>query len=553
MDTTPPAVIADPPPRNLEQDVVDLIQTMGQSLNMVLLYGVTHKVARGALDRSYPVVLKFIEFHEHIHFSVSEGSLLINGTAAAGAPLSTQFISRLTGLNLLSFTIEAGFPMEEYLKLYTLLITPPAKLDASRSASEMMESLGFRHVQAKSFAYRRVAEGSDSTEPAAPTPAPSQADSPTPPPAQEPASPADLDNIMAFLKDDPSADPVRCAEAIRQLADDSEKLAELILRTVEIRASTANLAEGESLSDLVVGCIQKVVDQVIKDPAVKTQKGQKHIKRSLLMLEKALLERLQNLAGDHAAKAAETMLDEIAEDLDLDALAGKYMKSRRAAEKAGEKLSRLLDRVSDDPGQLEALHGRLAQEGLTPEGWRELTVRRAQATASGPGSGGGGDGAAEGANEIKVLTLLLARLGETINHPSATPGETAREIQTLVAETETRLASLAAITERKIGSLKQTLTGDDQTQALSREEILRILAEIAQEISQPLTIITGTVAMLRSLRAGPLTEMQGELLSMVAESGNRMIHLVECLMRMAGTPDALHPDQAILATAYRKE
>ena len=536
MDTTPPAVAPDPPSRNIDQDVVNLIQTMGQSLNMVLLYGVAHKVARNALERSYPVVLKFIEFHEHVHFSVRDGSLLINGTPAAGAPLSSQFVSRLTGLNLLSFTIEAGFPMEEYLKLFTLLVTPPAKLDSSKSAPELMDSLGFKHIQAESFAYRRVAEESGDTGPATPTPAP----------VQEAPPPADLDNIMAFLKDDPNADPARYAEDIRKLANDSEKLAGLILRTIELRATSTHLAEGESLTDLVEGCIQKVVDQIIKDPAAKTQKGRKHLKRSLLILEKALLERLSTLAGDHAAKAAESMLDDIAEDLDLDALAGKYMKSRRAAEKAGDTLSRLIDRVGDDPGQLEELRGRLAQEGLTSEGWRELTARKPQEFS------GGGGVTAEGANEIKALTLLLGRLGETINQPSTTPGHTIEEVKTLMTETEAQLTTLATITQRKIGSLKEKLAGNDQTNPMSRKEILRILAEIAQEISQPLTIITGTIAMIRSLRAGPLTDTQGELLSMVSESGDRMAHLVDSLSRMAGTPDTLNPDQTILAAAYRK-
>ena len=69
---------------------------------------------------------------------------------------------------------------------------------------------------------------------------------------------------------------------------------------------------------------------------------------------------------------------------------------------------------------------------------------------------------------------------------------------------------------------------------------------------QPLTIITGTVAMIRSLKAGPFTNTQGELLSMIAESSDRMILLVKHLMDLAGTPVARQPDRTILDAAYAR-
>ena len=530
-------------PRDAQKDVTDLIQIMGQTLNMALLYGVAHKVTRSSLEISFTVISKFIEVHEHIHFSIAEGVLLINGESTADSPLAASFTTRLSGLNLFSFTIGDGFSMDECLSLFSLLLTPPSKLDPTKTAAELMEGLGLKHIEAKSFSYRRVSEDEAET--------PATGTSPEPPAAEPASNQPDLDNIMAFLKEDALADPARSAEDIRHLAADTEKLAELILRAVEIRSSLANLAEGESLTDLIVGCIQKVVQPILKDPDAKTQKGRKHIKHSLLMLEKALLERLRSLAGDQAAHATETVMDELVEELDMDALASKYMKSRRLAEKDSQKICRLIERASEDPEQLEELKDRLADQGLTPAGWKELTVKLAPPSAGpGPGGAGGGGTASDGVNEIKVLTLLLARIGETIHNPPAT-GSSA-DIQALITETGQHLSALADITEKKIQTLQTLLTDEEKNPVLSRTELIEILAEIAQEIMQPLTIITGTTAMLRSLRAGPLSNAQGELLSMIAESGERMIILVSHLMHLAGTPETKHPDQAILDTAYQK-
>ncbi len=533
--------------RDLEQDVTDLIQIMGQTLNMTLLYGVAHKVSRSSLEVCYSVIGKFIEFHQHIHFNITEGTLLINGASTSSCPLSSSFTNRLTNLNLFSFTIEPGFSLEECIALFSFFLTPPSKLDPGKTATEIMEGLGLKHIEAKSFSYRRVSE--DEPAEGAPNDATPPSGPGTPAGEAQPTQP-DLDNILAFLKGDDQADSNRSIEDIRKLAADSEKLAELILRTIEIRSSLANLAEGESLTDLIVGCIQKMVHPIIKDPANKTEKGRKHIKHSLLMLEKALLERLKTLAGDQAIHATEAMMDELVEDLDLDAIASKYMKNRRLAEKTSEKLTQLLERSADDPEQLEELRTRLTDQGLTPEGWQELTIKLSpSAPSSGSGGSGNGSGSADGVNEIKVLTLLLARIGETIQHPPS--ANTPAEMQSLINETGEHLATLAEITDKKIETLGALLTDEEAHPVLSRAELLEILAEIAQEIMQPLTIISGTVAMIRSLRPGALTDTQGELMSMIAESCKRMTVLVNHLMHLAGTPETRRPDRTILNAAYQ--
>ncbi len=529
--------------RNPEQDAVDLIQMMCQTLNTALLYGVTHKVTQSSFEITYSVISTFIEYYKNIHFNIAEGLLLVNGESTETCPLSISFTARLTGLNLYSFTIESGFSQNECVALYSFLLTPPSKLNAGKSPTEMMTELGLQHIEAKTFSYRRVSED----EPAGNSGAPAGVSAGSAGAVPD-SVPTDLNNIMAFLKDDDSADHTRSVEDIRKLASNSEKLTELVLRAVEIRTSAANLPEGESLADLILGCIQKVVHPIIKDPALKTQKGRKYIKHSLLMLEKTLLERLRTLAGEQAAHAAEEMMDELVEDLDLDAIATQYMKNRRLAEKSAEKISRLIERASDDPEQLGELRERLTDQGLTPKGWQDLTVTLSPVPSKPSGGGGGSSGA--GVNEIKILTLLLAQIGETIQTPPTAGAPV--EIQPLINETEQHLVALAEITDKKIESLQSMLAPDAADSVLSRREILEILAEIAQEITQPLTIITGTTAMIRSLRSGPLTELQGELLSMIAESATRMHVLIDHLAHLSGPAKTRQPDRAILDAAYQK-
>jgi signal transduction histidine kinase len=465
MDTPKPESGA--PDHALHQDALDLLQVMGQSLSAALLYGLNHKVTAASLEVSFRVATKFMEYHGPIDFSIENHLLLINGVSTGGSPVAGNFITRLTGLQLLNVSLQPGFPATEYVKFFEILLTPASKL-GDQSGADLVQSLGFKHVQAKAFSYQRVSGEGTGSEPA-----------------------------------------TQAANDIRSLASDPEKLADLILKTVESRPGLTLPENEETLIRLISDCIQKVTDQLLTDPALKTQKGRKQTKRSLLLLEKALTGRLEALTGESSARALTARLTELAEELDLEALANQYMKGRRAAGKASEKLGHLIDRIHSDPDQLAELQERLIADGLTAEGWQELTDR-----PNGAGT-------------------------------TASP-----EIQDLIAETAKQLSLLSRLTTTRLSRLRDKLGTEDTPRQLSRRDVLEILAELTQEISQPLTIVNATIELIMSLRVGPLNDSQQELLGMVAESGDRMAQLVDSLMRIAGTPSSLHPDQAILKTAY---
>lgn len=514
------------------RDAIALVQAMGQSLNMATLYGMDHKVSRASLEGSYPAVALFVDIYGHLDINVTEGSLLINGTPNE-APLAGTLAAKFAKHDLLCFEIVKGLTLDEYLALFALLLAPPSK-NGNTATSKLNEAGAFSHILARSVEYRRIAEGDDT-----PAPEPSAPATPEPP---------DLDNILAFLKDDQSANAQRSAEDIRELAGDAEKLAELIVRTIEVRASTVNLADGESLTDIVLGTIGKIVTELTTPSAIRTEKGRKQTKRSLMVLEKVVLQKLQQIAGDEASDAAEALLDEAAESLDMETMASKFLKNKKAADESAEKLQRLIARTDNDPEQLAALHETLISRGLPEEGWQELMISREVDKSRVDG------GMASGLADVKTLTMLLAKLGETIDQSHEKP--IADALHTLADETDRQMKKLVDKTERKISAIRQMLGQSTEGEKgkpdmLSRKQLLEFLAEIGQELSQPLTVVATTIDMLRAQRAGILTEAQGELLSMTFDSTARLAYLVDCLIRIAGNPKTTHPDEAIRNVLYK--
>lgn len=544
MPANPPA------PSTLQissKEVVEWAQAIGQALNTTVLYGATHKVAQSSMDRGYPAVSALIEQYGGLHVSIAEGDLLVNGTSSQGAPLAGSLITRLVARNLLSFVMEAGLSMDEYRAFFALLIAPPSSSKTSPEAA----TLGIQHITAQNVTYRRVVEGEAApAAPEAPT-GPPVTTAPEPAAATSPSS-ADLANVVAFLKGDSRAVEEQVRQDVRHIAEDPEKLAELILRSATVREQASDLETGESLTSLVVGCINRLTGTLAESPASKTQKGRKQAKHTLLLLEEKLLAHLHSLAGTAADReAVEAAFAEAVEDLDVESLTVKYVKSRRAAEKAEARMRKLVKRVGDDPAQENELRDRLLDQGLSPEDWAELSVSQesSAAPALSPGSG---------LKEIKTLTLLLARLGETLTQPKTPTSEPAEaDLQNLITETGKQMQKLVAGTEKKIDSFRTLAStapsGKTQgkPESLSRKALLEMLAEIAQELSQPLTIINATLDMLRGQRSGPITAAQGELLALATDSGAQLGHLVACLMKVAGTPESLHPDHDMLREAYR--
>lgn len=530
------------PVSDMSRDITGLVQTIGQSLNMASLYGVDHKVTRASLESSYPALAHFLESHDHMDINVVDNSLLVNGMPAE-APLAATVASRLSSRNLLSFEINQGFTLDEYIAFFSLVLSPAAKALGPASA-QLTPDRGFQHIQTRAVGYRRVVEGEQ--EP--PSPATPQAEA-SPPPAAEPIP--DLDNVMAFLKNDNAADTRRSGDDIRQLANDAEKLAELILRSVEVRAAAANITAGESLNDIVVGAIGKIVAELTTPGAVRTEKARKQTKRSLMLLEGAVLQKLQKLAGDKTGGTVSALIEEASESLDMETMTSKFLKSHRAAEESGDKLRRVISRASGNPVRLQELHDDLCKHGLTEAAWQELIISRdtPPSDESVP---------PHGMAQIKTLTALLAKLGEVIGNERVAPStEPSPEIQSVIAETGRQLSSLAATTERKIENLRRTLhqqegQPDAPVPQLSRKQLIEFLAEIGQELSQPLTVVATSIDMLRDQRQGLLTETQGELLALASDSSKRLSHLVGCLIKIAGTPQALQPDQTILSAIYNK-
>jgi hypothetical protein len=530
MDTVPSRPSSAPlePPVTAPEDVLELVNRISRSLNTAVLYGTTHPVTVKLLEGCYELMTAFVDHYHGAHFSIEEERLIVNGVAASEGPLTKALTDRLAGLNLFSFSIEPGFSAHEFVKFMDLLC-PHGSGSGVENGAEWIQAAGLDHLQTRTFAYRRIPADELAAEASG---------------VAAPPMSADLANLVAFLASELGPESQTSPAPVRSMPADPDQLADALLQAVEVQSASAQASGEEPLKDVVIGCISKLISQMASGEAVRTEKDRKQARKSLSLLAKSLLDRLKEQSGEQAAQAAGQLIEDARESLDVETTVSKYARYRKAAEDSERRLRGMIERAADDAQQLDELRQRLMECGVTPDEWQKLTfVCREQNPEPCEGA----------ADDIRAIGQLTAQIEDTVARSRAdTPNQPSTELKQLVTDTNRRLASLAKTSEHKIESLRKALKGDSKKPPLTGKALLETIAEIVQEIIQPLTTATTAIAILARDSAPENTDTRQEVLSLATESCRRMSHLVNCLFRIAGTPAELYPHKALLNVLYEE-
>ena len=98
-----------------------------------------------------------------------------------------------------------------------------------------------------------------------------------------------VQQILAFLKGDVGQVDLETGRHLEKISSNADALANLILEATAVRQAAGATGEGESLADIVVGCLRRGFSGLMQQPSAKTKKGRKNIKKALLMLEKNIM------------------------------------------------------------------------------------------------------------------------------------------------------------------------------------------------------------------------------------------------------------------------
>ena len=259
-----------------------------------------------------------------------------------------------------------------------------------------------------------------------------------------------------------------------------------------------------------------------------------------------------DLGGDDFMFSSDSSLG--GPNLAVTAAASSYIEQKRAADAERNSLLAMIRDAGKDPEALQALRQQLLEAGLTSREWDDLLV------SSGALAAGGNAEQHETLNQLMASVDLLAAEGAAL----ASGGKSTDKMGSILDGIGAAVVRLASQTTGHVDTLAGKVDADRDVVAkleadarshglglkLSREELLGNLAEINQELAQPLTATSAVIDMLAGGQLGAVSDAQRDVLKVASEGMERLEGLIKYLTRISGMPSDLSPDRQVLNDAY---
>ena len=527
-----------------------------QSLFTVVLNSLTASwlSASDALDAKglcFKTLTQVLQEDQSISFNLNFNQLIINGSPVdLGNPRMNMVISQLGRLECGRILIEPGITQDEFERLVELFCSKPEDVKEIGGFIEALQRHEIKHVTSKKVSYREIADEEEIISKSQ---------------MARVVGADDAGEILAFLKRSDAPEDERTLKIIHKAALNSGVMAELIVQDAQEKQQGG---EGKrSVGGVITDSLKRIYDGVMKDKSMKTQKGKKELIRALSKLEKSIMDQTKNAFGEIDEENTAAITDAIntmQDELQLDSIAGEYMKKVVAISSSEARILKYMRSKGLDKLDESDLKSRLEHGGMDEDGWQQLLLR----------SGVISDdelqrlGQVIDVSAMGDLAKLLAGMEKQIADSEEGNREESKErITKVLTDVNKQVKKLADNTNKKIKNLVESVQADQAVveaaekkakntgggPQISRKKLLETLAEIVQEICQPLAVVNCTVQMLHMKQLGDVTEAQEEAISLALESVEKMKMQLDGLLGISGYPSTMTPDASIQASLYEQQ
>jgi len=520
--------------------VHEALTALGRSINMVSTYGNEHPAFVQSIDSAHEVMQKLFTERKKISIGAVKGALTVDGSPfTASGVLLKSLKHRLTQLEITGLQITRKITRKELARLVELL--------ACKDAGEFNAGIGqasLSHITAENTRYEAVQEDELVASKADLAGAGGSGvlvieDDISEAEGGSSESSVQVDQIVAFLKGDVEGDAEGVGDELAELASNPDRLGQMIMESVAIRQTTSELA-GESLSDVVLGCLRRTYEGLRKQPAFQESKGIASLQKSLLLLEESMLEKMRILTGEPDPELDRQIVQavrEMDENLGFEQAAAQYVEHHEALEESKAHLKSYVQ--TNGIGEAEEL---LANTDFPPSEWKRIVVesRKKDRDAHLPIAAG-----------LNTLSSVFEKL-ESLMKSNETDES---RVKALLGEASENLGVSLDSTKEKLQTLSKQLddtgTIGGQGKEMSRKELLSSIAEISQELMQPLTAISASVEMMIGGYVGEVTLDQRDMLGIANNSSTHLTFLMKELIAIVGCPTNKGVDERFHTTSEK--
>lgn len=499
-----------------------------------------------ALTRTFDAAEKALAQYKRLAFSIRGNEMTVNKEPYIPEGSSaTTFLSHLSGMEAGHFTINHGVDKLELSRFIGVVTLQRHELAEQGGFYEAVNHEGFEHIAAVKVRIQEVSEDETVI---------SQQELEAK--LQEERAKAE-DAAMAMLSGETDPDSEASLSGIHTVASDSDVMAGLIMQAAGKDADLVAQGNGRA----VVGCLRRAFNGLMKDPSIKTQMGKKALMKTLRDLEKQILVQMDDEHDDDAKGAVTEAIEEMRDEIQMDAIAEEYTKRLNAIESSEKRILRFIKSHGLDQAQDSDLALKLSEAGLDVSGWHALLAKSKTGTAEDRALGESEDGTMAAVGNLATLLDQLMTDVEATPTEATPPEEQADRLTQHLTEVNAEVQQLTAVTEHKIHDLVAEIQADLATpegaeaaapQRLSKRKLVKALAEIVQEICQPLSVVGCSLNILTEKMLGELTDPQMDTLKLANESVQKIHKLVDAMVLIAGMPTELDPDSTLQRAIYEQ-
>jgi hypothetical protein len=490
--------------------------------------------------KRFPCAEKALETADEIRFVVLNSSLVVNGAQipARGRYLET-LVAHLSGIDAKSFSITHGITQDEFMWLLDALSSSVKEVKAAGGFAALIEKDKLDHVLVRSVKVEVVADDEIIVD-------------------QNRANADGMqERIQAEEKMLAALSQMTCEyeedyiTGLQAVAKDPKRMAELILQAADARHLAEPATNAVPKLALLIDCLERSFQGLIKHSSFKTNKGKGQLKKTLKGLTKELQSRVDPDNGEDVRAQIDDTIDHMIEGLNTTTVASDYVKKLKALRASEKKVVDFMREQGHDRVRGGDLEDLLEDGGMDRMGWNSLLAKSGGGMGAGENGGtGAGSGYKNGEDGVEAIADMIARLEEQL--ASGGSGGDGEGIAQGITEVSHQVNALVDGTERKIQRLVE-LVGydiddvDDYQQktrdeglgpAISRRELVRLLADIVREIYQPLSMIKCSIETVKSHAVGQASPGQIEMLNVASQGISRIEMLIQCLGKISDiTPD----------------
>lgn len=541
-------------------EMMNALSLFGKMLSIASIYGMDHPSVATPLKEAHQALTTALDKKERVMLGLFNQTLTIDDKTVSEYTIHLHALERrFISLNVPHLAFHKGMSLDELSQLVSILCQSGGI--TGRSIMDQLTETNLEHIKADKVKYVAQHEGEhlvgkdhaddeNGNEEKRDDRNGNNRDGADKSKKKDDPTPAiQIDQIMAFLKGDPSSVSNPPSNDLQNMLSDPEKLGRLIMESVSIRQSVQSLEGGESLADIVIGCLRRTYDGLNKQKKYKSATGKAGLHKAMLLLEKTVVDKIRSSTGEDQPDVDKQILEalrEAEEQRQVEILAARYTEQHKKISKAEMDILKYVREHGEEKARI------LLENSPVPEQeWNRLLVQaRTPETASDEDSGsgdvgGGGEGRAATIN-MGALAIVLDKL-ETImdldNLPPELIKSAVEEVKENVEETtqqvETQIEKLEAQVEQH--ESEKTLPPEQRKSRKTRADLLYEISQLALKLAQPLTVITVSIDALLQDSTPP--DLHKDMLELAQESGESMKKLMNRLTTLVGYPSMQEADQ----------